>query len=80
MLLPLPLTWPRALFRLRSPINIGKSSRRHVSPERNFSRWFDNRAVGLVVMEACGTAHHWARTLRARGFEVRLLPALYVKA
>jgi transposase len=45
-----------------------------------FARWFDNRAVGLVVMEACGTAHHWARTLRARGIEVRLLPALYVRA
>jgi len=22
-------------------------------------RWFANRAVGLVVMEACGSAHHW---------------------
>ena len=26
-----------------------------------FERWFANRAVGLVVMEACGSAHHWAR-------------------
>ena len=30
-----------------------------------FERWFDNRRVDLVVMEACGSAHHWARTLRA---------------
>jgi len=45
-----------------------------------FERWFDNRAVELVVMEACGSAHHWARTLRARGVEVRLLPAQYVRA
>jgi len=45
-----------------------------------FARWFDNRAVGLVVMEACGSAHHWARVLRARGIEVRLLPAQYVRA
>ncbi|MFZ1909230.1 MAG: IS110 family transposase [Burkholderiales bacterium] len=45
-----------------------------------FARWFDNRAVDLVVMEACGSAHHWARTLRARGIEVRLLPAQYVRA
>lgn len=45
-----------------------------------FGRWFKNRAVRLVVMEACATAHHWARTLRARGFEVRLLPANYVRA
>ena len=45
-----------------------------------FARWFDNRSVRLVVMEACGSAHYWARTLRARGIEVRLLPAQYVKA
>jgi transposase len=45
-----------------------------------FERWFQNRAVGLVVMEACATAHHWGRTLRARGIAVRLLPAQYVRA
>jgi len=45
-----------------------------------FTRWFDNKAVGLVVMEACGSAHHWARSLRAKGIEVRLLPAQYVRA
>jgi transposase len=39
-----------------------------------FERWFTNRAVGLVVMEACGNAHHWARWLNAFGIEVRLLP------
>jgi len=44
-----------------------------------FERWFHNRAVCLVVMEACATAHYWARTLRARGIEVRLLPAKYVR-
>lgn len=45
-----------------------------------FERWFQNRAIRLVVMEACATAHYWARTLRARGIEVRLLPAKYVRA
>jgi transposase len=45
-----------------------------------FERWFANREVSLVVMEACATAHYWARTLRARGIEVRLLPAKYVRA
>lgn len=45
-----------------------------------FERWFHNREVGLVVMEACGSAHHWGRTLRERGIEVRLLPPQYVRA
>ena len=45
-----------------------------------FERWFSNRSVGLVVMEACGSAHHWARWLNGLGIEVRLLPAAYVRA
>jgi len=45
-----------------------------------FQRWFDNRAVRLVVMEACASAHHWARRLHERGIEVKLLPAQYVRA
>ena len=33
----------------------------------------------LVGMEACATAHHWARQLMGLGFEVRLMPPHYVK-
>jgi len=33
----------------------------------------------LVGIEACGTAHHWAREIRSLGHEVRLIPAAYVK-
>ena len=32
------------------------------------------------VLEACGTAHHWARELQAMGHRVRLLPAQYIRA
>lgn len=45
-----------------------------------FERWFQNRSVSLVIMEACGSAHHWARWLRGLGIEVRLLPPAYVRA
>jgi transposase len=34
----------------------------------------------MVGMEACATAHYWARELDALGHEVRLMPAQYVKA
>jgi transposase len=34
----------------------------------------------LVGMEACATAHHWARALTELGHSVRLMPASYVKA
>ena len=33
----------------------------------------------LVGMEACASAHHWARELQALGFEVRLIPPQYVR-
>lgn len=45
-----------------------------------FERWFANRAVDLVIMEACGSAHHWVRWLNSLGIDVRLLPAQYVRA
>ena len=34
----------------------------------------------LVGLEACASAHYWARKLGALGHEVRLMPAQYVKA
>jgi len=34
----------------------------------------------LVGMEACATAHHWARQLTALGHQVKLMPPAYVKA
>jgi transposase len=33
----------------------------------------------LVGMEACGSAHYWARELEAMGHEVRLMPPSYTK-
>jgi transposase len=33
----------------------------------------------VIGMEACGSAHHWARRLERLGHEVRLMPPAYVK-
>ena len=42
--------------------------------------FFEGLAPCLVGIEACATAHHWARELTKLGHEVRLMPAKDVKA
>jgi transposase len=42
-------------------------------------KFFEALPPCTVGMEACGSAHHWGRTLRKLGHDVRLMPANYVK-
>lgn len=42
--------------------------------------FFAGLAPCLIGMEACGTAHFWARELIAMGHQVRIMPPSYVKA
>lgn len=41
--------------------------------------YFANQPVCLVAMEACASAHYWARQLQKLGHEVKLIPAQFVK-
>src|SRR6516165_1800949 len=47
---------------------------RRLSRER-FLTYFAQQPPAKIVMEACGSAHHWARQLQQLGHTVRLLPA-----
>jgi transposase len=42
--------------------------------------FFEALAPCLIGIEACATAHYWARELTKLGHEVRLMPAKDVKA
>lgn len=42
--------------------------------------FFSGLSPCLVGMEACGTAHHWAREIIKLGHDVKLIPPSYVKA
>lgn len=41
--------------------------------------FFARLQPALIGMEACSSAHHWARELMRLGHEVRLIPPQYVK-
>ena len=56
--------------------------------ERQFNRKIRRAELGkffsslppcLVAMEACASAHHWAREIGSMGHDVRLIPPIYVK-
>ena len=44
------------------------------------SSYFAKQPPALIGLEACGSAHHWARELGRLGHQVKLMPASYVKA
>jgi transposase len=45
-----------------------------------FAAWLAQLPAGCVVgMEACGSAHHWARTVRSLGLEPRIMAAEFVQ-
>ena len=48
-------------------------------PRERFEAWCSQLPAGCVVaMETCSGAHHWARRLRLRGLEVRLVAGHFV--
>ncbi|GAC1526965.1 MAG: IS110 family transposase [Ramlibacter sp.] len=57
----------------------GEIQRRQIKRAR-LAEFFARCVPSLVAMEACASAHHWARTILQFGHQVKLLPAQHVKA
>lgn len=70
----------KSVFQLAVADGAWKVVESHRLTLSQFERFFDNRAVDLVIMEACGSAHYWGRSLAGLGIRVKLLPAAYVRA
>ena len=58
----------------------GRVTERKRVSRRQFASFFAQRQPARVLLEACGSAHHWGRQLREMGHEVVLLPPQYVRA
>lgn len=70
----------KSVFQIAVADDKWKVIEQHRLTRSQFECWFQNRAVSLVIMEACGSAHHWGRWFNRLGIEVRLLPAAYIRA
>lgn len=64
----------KSVFEVAVSERPGKVAERHRLSRGQFSRFLADRASATVVMEACSTAHFWAREADARGHRVVLLP------
>lgn len=64
----------KSVFEVAVSHRAGVVASRHRFSRRQFSRFLAEQPPSTVVMEACGTAHYWAREAQARGHQARLLP------
>ncbi|MGH7472034.1 MAG: IS110 family transposase [Longimicrobiales bacterium] len=67
------------VFELAVATQSGRIAERKRLTRSQFERFWATRIPCRVVMEACATAHYWARYLIARRYDVVLLPPQYVK-
>ena len=67
------------VFELAFADGQGRVIERKRLTRRAFARAFEQRPPLRIVMEACGSAHHWARRFVRQGHAVRLLPASDVR-
>ncbi|MCP4288840.1 MAG: IS110 family transposase [Gammaproteobacteria bacterium] len=60
--------------------NRGKVVRKKMLRRSQVLKYFVNLPGCIVGMEACASAHYWARELEVLGHQVKLIPPQYVKA
>ena len=69
----------KSVFQVHGVDAAGETVVRKQLRRRQVLPFFRKQPACLVGMEACATAHHWAREIAALGHEVRLMPPRYVK-
>jgi len=69
----------KSVFEVAVSDRPGHVSRRERLTRGRFLEFFANRPATTVLMEACGSAHHWSRQINQLGHKVVLLPAHCVR-
>ena len=66
-------------FQLHAASMTGQPKYRKKLSRQSFSKFMTEQPPAVVVMEACGSAHYWAREMFRLGHEVKLIAPQYVK-
>ena len=69
----------KSVFQVSLANRAGRIVQRKRLSRRQFERFLVTQGQAEIVMEACATAHHWARTAQGYGHTPRLLHANYVR-
>jgi len=70
----------KTVFQVHGVDERGKAALKKVLKRAQVLPFFANLQPCLIGMEACGSAHHWARKLEALGHTVKLMAPQFVKA
>ena len=69
----------KEVFQLHAVDAHGKAALRKQLKHAEMAKYFANLEPCLIGMEACGSAHHWARKLSEFGHTVKLMAPQFVK-
>ena len=64
----------KSVFEIAVSAHPGHVRERHRLARAQFLEFFAQQLPATVVLEACGSAHHWARKIESLGHHVALLP------
>ncbi len=69
----------KAVFTVHGVDERGRPLLRENLTRARFEQFLGKASPTEVVLEACGSSHHWGRFAQALGHTVRLIPPQYVK-
>jgi transposase len=67
------------VFQVQGALRTGEVQFRKKLTRKQFPVFMARQEPCLVLFEACGSAHHWAREMEASGHEVKLIAPQYVR-
>jgi transposase len=69
----------KSVFQVHGASMSGQEKFRKKLSRQSFPKFMAEQPPAMVVMEACGSAHYWAREMIRLGHEVKLIAPRYVK-